>query len=457
MTHTTYIPTRYLSYSTLDDGSLIVHCTRTGAMGAVPPEQAATVRDALRRSARHVGPLTGILRDLEEGGFLIPEGMDEQALVHERYLTKYDDRTLNLIIMPTEKCNFRCTYCYESFERGTMSPEIREGIRRYVRRQHRLQHLDIEWFGGEPLLAPEVVIELTRFFAEHCAGHGIAYTAGMTTNGSLLTPEVAEEIIPRGVHHFQITRDGLADDHNRRRVRFGGGDTYDSILTNLRYLRSTAHLFHVMIRHNFDPESLPRLPAFLAMLKEEFGGDPRFTTHFAPIGTWGGPNDADLSVCEGRSVLHELIRARRLALNAGFRGGVQIEKLRPNGFVCYAANPRSFVIGSDGRLYKCTVELDYHDRNVVGRLHPDGTMTLDWRKMALWCETNGLDEGKKCGTCFFSPACHGAVCPKQWMDENDCACPEERVAIREVLPLFALESRIAPPPRPAGTARCAHE
>lgn len=450
----TYVPTRFFSLSTLDDGTLVLFNSRTGAIGTVPPSDAPASRAALRRSARHEAPLQGILRDLQEGGFLIPDGTDEQALVHRQYVDKYDDRYLNLIILPTEECNFRCVYCYESFLRGTMPEGIREGIRRYVAGQNRLKRLDISWFGGEPLLAVDVVIELSRFFSAHCRQLGIAYSASMTTNGSLLTPDVAEALIAHGVRYFQITLDGVRHEHDKRRIAQSGGDTFDVILRNLRHLKSTPHPFVVALRHNFDPEGIDHLSEFIAMLKTEFGGDVRFTTLFQPIGKWGGPNDSDLSVCEGRAAAQRYLDARVLAVEAGFRGAFQLDSFRPNGFVCYAANPRSFVIGSDGRLYKCTVELDYHDRNIVGRLRPDGTMELDWRKMALWCETNGLDEGKKCGSCFFQPACHGAICPKQWMDANDCDCPPERIGIRQMLPLIVQESRLPAPPPVVSSAQC---
>ena len=37
-------------------------------------------------------------------------------------------RRLQLILMPTEQCNFRCTYCYESFSNGRMSQEVQDGV-----------------------------------------------------------------------------------------------------------------------------------------------------------------------------------------------------------------------------------------------------------------------------------------------------------------------------------------
>lgn len=435
-----YVPTKYLSYSTSETGSLVIYNTLNGAICAVPPGQAAYVKGALKRSARHRAPLEGILQDLSEGGFLIPEGTDENELRHLQYLRKYDDHSLRLIVMPTEACNFRCTYCYESFERGKMPPELREGIKRFVATQSRLEQFDLSWFGGEPLLAADVVVELTQHFHIYCQSHGIRFSSSLTTNGSLLTPDLAEQLLPYGLSFLQITLDGVEEEHDKRRVPIDGAPSFRRIMDNLRYLKSTSYPFVVSLRHNFDPEGLRRLEEFLQLLAQEFGGDPRFTTSFYAIGTWGGANDDRLEVCEQDSAYQAVMRARRLATEAGLRNTFVLESLQPNGVVCYAANPRSFVIGSDGQVYKCTVELDYHDRNIVGRLHPDGSMDLDWRKVALWCETNGLEEGKKCSTCFFSPSCYGAARPKDWMDSGDCHCPTEKVTIRETLQLIQLEA-----------------
>lgn len=453
---TTFVPTRYLSFSYTDDGTMVLFNSLTGAIGALPVDQATRAREALQRPARHKSPLEGVLDDLREGGFLVPEGTDEQAIAKQQFLTRYHEDYLNLHILPTEQCNFRCVYCYESFLRGSMSEEIRDGIKRYVERQKSVRTLEISWFGGEPLYAADVVTDLSRFFTEHCSTHGISHLASMTTNGYLLTPEVADEIIPLGVRSFQITLDGLAEEHDKRRILQNGGSTFERILTNLRYLKNSNHAFTVMLRHNFDQQTATKLEDFIAMLKTEFGDDPRFYTHFFAIGQWGGANDPELAVCDAKSGLDALLYGRRLAAEAGLSNASTFGNFRPNGYVCYAAHPKSFVVGSDGQLYKCTVELDYHDRNIVGHLRPDGTMELDWRKMGLWCETNGMEMGEdtKCSRCFFSPTCHGAVCPKSWMETGDVECPPEKVGIRKVLPLILQESQLPQPPNVRQGAQC---
>jgi uncharacterized protein len=238
-------------------------------------------------------------------------------------------------------------------------------------------------------------------------------------------------------------------------VAVDGLPSFRRIIDNLRYLKSTPHVFMVHLRHNFDPSSMEQLKEFIGLLKDEFGGDPRFATLFQPIANWGHSGDNERQVCDQTTSSQAILEGKRLAMEAGFRDALLVESFRPNGYVCYAANPRSLVIGSDGKVYKCTVELDYHDRNIVGQLNPDGTLDFDWRKMALWVETNGRESGKKCGSCFFSPSCHGAICPKEWMDDNDVGCPPEKLRIREVLPLIVLESNMPEKPNVEHVSVCA--
>lgn len=447
----TFVPTRYLSYSYAENGSLVLYSSLTGAIGAVPAEQASEVRSYLRRSASHPGPLTGILKDLQTGGFLVPVGTDEWAIVHNKFLNRYKDDYLHLIIMPTEQCNFRCVYCYESFIRGQMSEGIKEGVKRYVSSQKGLKQLIVAWFGGEPLLASKVVIDLSNFFHRYVTNNGIEYHGSATTNGYFLTPEIAQQIIPAGIRDFQITLDGVEEEHDQRRILQHGGKTFHTIMKNLRYLKSTDLDFEVMIRHNFDVSNADKLQEFIAMLQHEFGNDPRFSIFFFPIAQLGGSNDPNLAICEGKTLNEAAITGKRLAVAAGLRNALQIEHMQPNGNVCYAANPRAFVIGSDGSLYKCTVELDYHDRNIVGYLREDGHMDLDWRKMALWTESHGMDaeEHKPCYSCFFSPACAGASCPKEWMDCNEPPCPTEKVTIRKLLPVLYQQAMMPKPSIPS--------
>jgi uncharacterized protein len=60
---------------------------------------------------------------------------------------------LQLIILPTEQCNFRCVYCYELFDYGLIRQEVVEWIKNLlIARKSSLKYLSVSWFGGEPLI-----------------------------------------------------------------------------------------------------------------------------------------------------------------------------------------------------------------------------------------------------------------------------------------------------------------
>jgi uncharacterized protein len=101
-------------------------------------------------------------------------------------------RAQELILLPTEKCNFRCEYCYEDFELGKMSESIQLAIERFVeRRIDGLDQLTFSWFGGEPLVAKDVVLRLSAYAKKLCDQRSVRFLGGMTTNAYLLERDLA--------------------------------------------------------------------------------------------------------------------------------------------------------------------------------------------------------------------------------------------------------------------------
>ena len=77
---------------------------------------------------------------------------------------------LQLIVNPTERCNLRCVYCYETFALGKMPQAIVSGIFNLVKRRAEkgLKTFRLEFFGGEPLVAWDVVESLARGLSDIC-------------------------------------------------------------------------------------------------------------------------------------------------------------------------------------------------------------------------------------------------------------------------------------------------
>src|SRR5262249_55235570 len=105
------------------------------------------------------------------------------------------ERTHGLIIMPTGKCNFRCTYCYETFEEGRMA-EAAAGARSrgIAGTGGPAERFGRGFFGGEPLICSDLVLRFSRQAFRSLASRGLPYAAGIATNASLLTPELFEQL-----------------------------------------------------------------------------------------------------------------------------------------------------------------------------------------------------------------------------------------------------------------------
>ncbi len=289
---------------------------------------------------------------------------------------------LNLILLPTEKCNFRCTYCYEDFALGRMSPELVNGIKRLLEKQMpKLDSITLSWFGGEPLLAPELVLDISRHVGALCRQYQVSLgECSITTNAYHLNLELAGALQRCGQSHFHITLDGPEATHDRTRIRVDGRGSFKKIWTNLLALRDSELDIKVLLRLHLFKNNLDTMKYLMPELTREFGDDPRFSVYLAPIEDYGGEGVKTLGVLNGMS-RQELVRVTEFHSTPWYRDAKSSNGSPPS--VCYAAQARSFAIRSDGRVVKCTHALD-DPRNEIGYLDRHGALLLDKSKMQPW-------------------------------------------------------------------------
>jgi uncharacterized protein len=349
-----WVPSRFNARTVAPDGRMVIWNTLTGTMTVFEPEQVELVEELLSQQGFR-SPEKGIVKYLRERGLIVPYGTNErQRLQYLFGKQQYRTDILALILMTSEDCNFRCVYCYEDFARGTMRPEVREGVKALVsKRLPLLSDLSIAYFGGEPLYGFEAVEDLAPFFQKTARDNDLRLACHMTTNGYLLTPDVADKVLGWDIRDFQITLDGPAEFHDKKRKGRDGSGTFDTIFRNLRSLKARAgEKFKVTLRVNYDRENAGALPDFVRMVGEQFGGDPRFSLSFHAVGMWGGDNDANLDVCgmnEEKAVRKEMNMA---AIDEGFETRGIGSMIRPGNGVCYAARPWDFQLGA-GRQVLC--------------------------------------------------------------------------------------------------------
>lgn len=327
---------------------------------------------------------------------------------HNQIASTLSKKIQQLIILPTEKCNFRCTYCYEDFAIGRMKEPVLQGIERLMeRRIPELTELSISWFGGEPLAARDVVLRLSSYAKKLCDEHGVALRGGLTTNAYVLNFQLFEELLSYDQRFFQITLDGWETDHDAVRKLANGGGTFDRIWRNLRATRESGEDFTILIRIHVRRDNHASVETLVDNIAQTFGTDPRYQLDFEHLRNLGGEGgksvERPLSLTELRDVEKEL-RARYAAAldKSGSEGnwppsreakravptlalgeGQAKGNLDAAPYICYAAKPNSLLIRADGRIGKCTVALT-DDRNTIGAVNLDGTLTIDNELLRPW-------------------------------------------------------------------------
>lgn len=86
-------------------------------------------------------------------------------------LFRYNRSHLSLVIAATSNCNFRCVYCYEGsvLRASTMSEAIQETIVKFVESEApHLETFTVTWYGGKPLLALDIIENLSIKFVDIC-------------------------------------------------------------------------------------------------------------------------------------------------------------------------------------------------------------------------------------------------------------------------------------------------
>lgn len=188
------------------------------------------------RSIENMEYFDGLIKN----GFVVPNVIDE----YSRYMFKVNNFVLDkesdvasYIIALTMQCNLKCVYCFEEgncdndiANDGTIN-QIYLFITNSIKKQQK-KKLSINWFGGEPLMAYQQIIALSKKLIAFCEENGIEYVASLVTNGTLLTEKKLDELIKHKVKHFQISLDGEKKEYNllKRGNELSFDKAYESVL-----------------------------------------------------------------------------------------------------------------------------------------------------------------------------------------------------------------------------------
>ena len=132
-------------------------------------------------------------------------------------------------------CNLTCDYCFASQgnfcgERGLMSFDVgKRAIDFLIEHSGNRKNLEVDFFGGEPLMNFEVVKQIVAYARSIEGKHGKNFRFTLTTNGVLIDDDVID-FANRECHNVVLSLDGRRQIHDRLRKTANGKGSYDIIV-----------------------------------------------------------------------------------------------------------------------------------------------------------------------------------------------------------------------------------
>ena len=176
------------------------------------------------------------IRSLEEAGKLFSEDKYE-ALAYNYKAQTNVVKALCLHVAHT--CNLNCSYCFASQgkyqgERALMSFEVgKQAFDFLIANSGTRRNLEVDFFGGEPLMNLDVVKELVAYARSIEKEHNKNFRFTLTTNGVLLDDETTE-FLNREMSNVVLSLDGRPEVHDRFRRDYAGRGSYDLILPKFK-------------------------------------------------------------------------------------------------------------------------------------------------------------------------------------------------------------------------------
>jgi len=340
------------------------------------------------------------VRRLVERGFLVD--YDEHAYLRNRVrLECGDTHVLRLTICPTLQCNFACPYCYETARGGRMGEQVRDDLVSFVKGALERYHagaLDVSWYGGEPLLEPEVIRGLSERLVSLCEERGIPYWASIITNGYFLDASVASLLDECKVRSIQVTLDGPdARTHDETRHLRNGGGTFDRIMSNIATFSGKANIIVRCNVHKGNADAYPKLEERIRALDKD--GDGR-------ISVYAGHMDGH-GAYEGMAI--------HAVKFADFRRATEksVGRVGYTGPICMAPKLLDLVVDERGNLYKCLESVGRVDESFGNVRDFDfaDPQSGDMDVLSEWLDYAWPDD-EECLRCPLLPVCLGG-CPQR--------------------------------------------
>ena len=347
----------------------------------------------------------------------------------------------------TRTCNLNCLHCYMDSDAYKYQGELtRQEAKRMIDDLAEFRVPVLLLSGGEPLIRPDI-FEL----AAYAVSKGIRST--LSTNGTLITSQIAQRIKDIGVGYVGISLDGLREVNDFFRGKDGAFQSAMEGIQNCVAVGQRVGLRFTINRHNF--EELDNIFDFI----EEKNIDRVCFYHLVYSGRGSKMVDGDLTMVESRQTMETIIRRTIDFKERGLKKEILTVDNHCDGVYLYIRalkeNPKR------AEIIKALLSLNGGNRSGIafaqidplGFVHPDQFTqhitfgNVQERKFSeIWTDLThpllkGLRDRKpllkgRCSKCQYLSLCNGnfrtraeAVTGDLWESDPACYLTDEEIGI----------------------------
>lgn len=387
-----------------------------------------------------------IFLQLCEMGFFIDDDFDELAYLRNLRDTvvESNSKIADIMVAPTMDCNARCFYCFEhGCHHDKMSISTADAVVKYIKENWNRDLFNINWFGGEPLMATDII----DYISEQLEASEVKFISRITTNGYYLTPEVAMRAKDKWhTHKIQISIDALHDEYNKikRYINTDCDNPFERVIHNLEEALEIG--LTVRVRINFDPIKKEKASLLMEFLQNRFGKYSGFSSYFAPIdadsrivptvaGQFKGVDEHPYLSLIHFSQKYGYFSGNSRGADENFlydeKGLLTSLKLYPSPTNCYASCPCVFAIDSRGDLYKCHRVLGKGSQYSSGNV---STGIIQNDIYEFFCNSDLPYE--ECENCKILPICQGGCKINAYIYKDEHACSPIKSIVNDLIRMY---------------------
>lgn len=326
-------------------------------------------------------------------------------------------------------CNLRCGYCFADDgayggKRGFMSEKTAlAAVDFLIENSGTRKILEIDFFGGEPLMNLDVVKKTVYYAKERAKERGKRFLFTLTTNGLLLNGDTAD-FLNEEMENVVLSLDGRKEIHNGVRKTVKGGGSFDAVFDRIKEFARLRGDKSYYVRGTFTAKNLDFYNDVLFLADNGF-----YNISAEPVVLPEGhelyiDESAADTVNNGYEVLAEEFLKRKKAgrafnffhFNIDLAGGPCLSK---RVSACGAGN-EYFSVTPDGNIYPCHQFAGNNDF-LAGNVF-EGKIDAFIRERFA---SSSLFTREKCADCFAKFQCSGGCAANNYNFNGDIDKPYE--------------------------------